>query len=334
MKNSRKFAVLVCSFALLLSGGGVGTASEQLVPQSYQGPTPPPIDTRLGNDSGHRLLRGTGPVGGTARTTQGLYPEGTPIRGYFTVMSVPDGWNTEDFLISSGWIEIANKRAEGLFVLEPDQSTRQWGSVAAESAYITAALRSWKRRFYSTHGVNYIAGYGSGGTALQSYVANNPLYVISAAFIDTSDLGNLAAIGAQEFNSRRGSPPLASTRVSRPCLTAKYPFRCGSSTRTRKRGRSHCLLEACQRRGAAAELDPTGRSIARGRIRDACPRPIASPWPRWPCSKGRSHTTTSVHDASPSSSRSTPVTTTPRSSATCWARGLTTSRDSASRSRT
>ena len=62
------------------------------------------------------------------------------------------------------------------FHSEPDQCTRQWGSVTAESAYITAALAVMESRsFYSTHGVHYIAGYGAGGTALQNYVANNPL---------------------------------------------------------------------------------------------------------------------------------------------------------------
>ncbi|PZF85625.1 hypothetical protein [Jiangella anatolica] len=139
-------------------------------------------------------------VNGAARTTKVYIPEGMPIRGYFTIVSVPDGWNTEDFLDESGWIDIADGRAEGLFVLEPDQSTGQWGDVAAESAYITEALEIMEaRRFYSTHGVHYIAGYGSGGTALQDYVANNPLSVTSAVFIDTTDLGDLEQIGAQEF---------------------------------------------------------------------------------------------------------------------------------------
>jgi poly(3-hydroxybutyrate) depolymerase len=199
VKISRKSAILVWMVAFWLAGAG--TAFAQLVPQTYTGPTPPPIDTTLGNVlpvTGYYVEQVT--VNGAARTTKVYIPEGMPIRGYFTIVSVPDGWNTEDFLVRSGWIDIANERAEGLFVLEPDQSTGQWGGVAAESAYITEALEVMEaRRFYSTHGVHYIAGYGSGGTALQNYVANNPLFVISAAFIDTSDLGNLDQIGAQEF---------------------------------------------------------------------------------------------------------------------------------------
>lgn len=200
MRILRKSTVLAWVAALSLAG--TGAAFAHLAPQPYTGPTPPPIDTTLGNElpvTGYYVEQVT--VNGAARTTKVYIPEGIPIRGYFTIVSVPDGWNTEDFLDESGWIDIADERAEGLFVLEPDQSTGQWGDVASESAYITEALEVMEaRRFYSTHGVHYIAGYGSGGTALQSYVANNPLSVTSAVFIDTTDLGDLEQIGAQEFS--------------------------------------------------------------------------------------------------------------------------------------
>lgn len=139
-------------------------------------------------------------VADVTRTAKVYIPEGTPIRSYFTVISVPDGWNTEDFLVKSGWKEVADERKEGLFVLEPDPQTGKWGTVLEETVYIKAALAQLEaRKFYSTHGVHYIAGYGSGGTALQNYVANQPLHVISAVFINTQDLDNLDAIGVQEF---------------------------------------------------------------------------------------------------------------------------------------
>ena len=200
MKSFQKWAIWFLVTSLSLTGAGTALA-QALVPQVYTGPTPPPISTSLGNAlpvTGYYVEQVT--VSGVPRTTKVYIAPGTPIRGYFTVISVPDGWNTEDFLVRSGWIDIANARREGLFVLEPNQSTRIWKSVAVESAYITAALNVMEaRRFYSTHGINYIAGYGSGGTALQNYVANTPMSVISAVFINTSDLGNLGAIGAQQF---------------------------------------------------------------------------------------------------------------------------------------
>ena len=199
MRFGRKSAIVVSMAALWFVG--VGATVVPLVPQTYTGPTPPPIDTTLGNVlpvTGYYVENVT--VNDAVRTTKVYIPDQMPIRGYFTVLSVPDGWNTEDFLVRSGWIDIANERAVGLFVLEPDQSTGQWGTVAAESAYITEALGVMEaRRFYSTHGVHYIAGYGTGGTALQYYVANNPLTVNSAVFVDTSDLGGIDEIGDQEF---------------------------------------------------------------------------------------------------------------------------------------
>lgn len=159
-------------------------------------------------------------VGDTTRTSKVFIPEGAPIRSYFTVISVPDGWKTEDFLVKSGWMDIASERKEGLFVLEPDQSTGKWGSVDAEGEYITAALKVMEeRKFYSTHGVHYMAGYGSGGTALQNYVANNPLSVISTVFIDTEDLNNLEEIGAQQFTF---SPKFSETGLDSRFTSVSY----------------------------------------------------------------------------------------------------------------
>ncbi|WP_370617658.1 alpha/beta hydrolase family esterase [Mumia sp. Pv 4-285] len=200
MKSFRTFALTLGAFALLPVGAAA--AAQDLDPIPYTGPTPPAIDTTLGNE-----LPVTGyyeepvMVEGVERTSKVYIPDGMPVRGYFTVVSVPDGWDTEEFLTRSGWIDIADDRAEGLFVLEPDQTTGQWGDLATESSYITEAFSVMEaKRFYSTHGISYIAGYGTGGTALQSYVAKNPLNVISAVFIDTDDLSGLDQIGAQEFS--------------------------------------------------------------------------------------------------------------------------------------
>ncbi|MCR2791673.1 alpha/beta hydrolase-fold protein [Microbacterium sp. zg.Y625] len=176
-------------------------SADALDPQQYTGPRPPVIDTMRGN-----VLPVTGyyvedvTVGDKTRTSKVYIPEDMYLRGYFTVVSVPDGWDTEEFLTDSGWIDIADERNEGLFILEADQESGDWGTVVEESAYITAALRVMEARsFYSTHGVHYIAGYGSGGAALQDYVANNPLFVASAAFIGTEDLDDIEAIGQKVY---------------------------------------------------------------------------------------------------------------------------------------
>ena len=150
MKTFRKSAILASVASLWFAGPGMAVG--ELVPQTYTGPVPPPIDTTLGNVlpvTGYYVEQVT--VNGVARTTKVYIPERMPIRGYFTIVSVPDGWNTEDFLVRSGWIDIANERAEGLFILEPDQSTGQWGDVAVESAYITEALEVMEARRFLFH---------------------------------------------------------------------------------------------------------------------------------------------------------------------------------------
>ncbi|WP_127818619.1 alpha/beta hydrolase-fold protein [Microbacterium sp. CPCC 204701] len=197
--------------------GSAGT----LDPEPYTGPRPPVIDTMRGNVlpvTGYYVENVT--VGGETRTSKVYIPEDMYLRGYFTVVSVPDGWDTEEFLAKSGWIDIADDRNEGLFILEADQESGDWGTVAEESAYIIAALRVMEARsFYSTHGVHYIAGYGSGGTALQDYVARNPLFVASAAFIGTEDLDDIDAIGEQVFAPQ---PKFSETHADPRFVSAPY----------------------------------------------------------------------------------------------------------------
>jgi len=201
--------LILCTMITGLSSAEEKT--ETLVPQVYVGKTPPPIVTTLGNAlpvNGYFVQEVV--VGEAKRSAKVFIPEGMPIRGYFTIVNVPDGWNTEEFLLKSGWIDVMEARKEGLFVLEPDSKTGAWGDIKAEAAYIKAALAVLEgKKFYSTHGVYYIAGYGTGGNALEDYVANNPLFVISAVFIDTNDLDNLGAIGAQKFELKPKFTPTA-----------------------------------------------------------------------------------------------------------------------------
>ena len=53
---------------------------------------------------------------------------------YEVLLTVPDGWNTEQFLISSGWKDLADEKIFSLFILEPGESG--WGSEDEESYYI------------------------------------------------------------------------------------------------------------------------------------------------------------------------------------------------------
>lgn len=171
------------------------------------------IDPARGNQqpiTGYYYL--TMDVEGVERTAKVYIPEVAPLRCYFTVITVPDGWNTEEFLLESGWLTVADKAQEALFILEAAGGEGQWGTPAEEYAYVKTAMGSAGlegKSFYNLHGVHYLAGYGTGGTALQEWAVNTPLKVISAAFINTEDLSKetLDAVGERLFNDGTGGFP-------------------------------------------------------------------------------------------------------------------------------
>ena len=70
-----------------------------------------------------------------------ISPE-TPIRSYFTVIAVPDGVDRE-FPPYLRVADVADRRQEGLFVLEPGPGGR--GSFSAEAGNVEAAMS-----FFST----------------------------------------------------------------------------------------------------------------------------------------------------------------------------------------
>ncbi|MFC7532963.1 hypothetical protein [Actinoplanes sp. GCM10030250] len=125
-----------------------------------------------------------------------ISPE-TPIRSYFTVIAVPDGVATGEFLQRAGWAGIADRREEGLFVLEPGPGG--WGGPAEEAAYVEAAMAFFQNnRYFSIFGLHYLAGYGAGAAALEAWAVAHPLRVISQAYVDSPGLS------AQFLNSYAG----------------------------------------------------------------------------------------------------------------------------------
>jgi len=142
-------------------------------------------------------------AGGVNRQVKLYIPEGAPIRAFFHVITVPDGMDTEDFLLESGWIDIADETVCGLYILEAGQGG--WSDFDDELAYVNAAMTNLtKTTYYSTMGSYYLVGYGTGGTALQGWAVNNPLFVISQAYVDTNDLDAyyLNRTGSQEYGDQ------------------------------------------------------------------------------------------------------------------------------------
>ena len=140
-------------------------------------------------------------VAGKRRTAKVYISAETPIRSYYTVLAVPEGVDTGDFLDRTGWREIADQRGEGLFVLEPWDDG--WGSALDESAYLDAAMAFYQANsYFSIFGEHYLVGYGAGAPALEAWAATRPLRVIAQAYLDSAGLpaDYLGAIGPLEFD--------------------------------------------------------------------------------------------------------------------------------------
>lgn len=159
-------------------------------------------------------------VGSDTRKVKVYIPEGAPIRAFFTVITVPEGWDTEKFLHTSGWLKIADERQEGLYILEPGKDG--WGSFEDELKYVYAAMQKFTdTTYYSTMGEHYFAGYGKGGAALQGWAVDNPLFVISQAYIHSEDLSAnyLNETGTKEYGDeidREGYPNVPYNEVPVP----------------------------------------------------------------------------------------------------------------------
>ena len=71
-----------------------------------------------------------------------------------------------------------------------------WGSAAEEKAYMDAAIAFLKSgrneagiNVFSTFGEFYLAGYGEGAAPLEAWAAENPIFVISQAFVNAASAG-------------------------------------------------------------------------------------------------------------------------------------------------
>ena len=133
---------------------------------------------------------------GAGRQVRLYIPQGSFVRNYFLALALPSGTDVEAFLVNSGWIDVADANTIPLMILLPNGG--QWGSYAQERAYVGRVLDGYTsgRRWYSIYGEFYLTGYGDGGNILQQWAGENPLFVISQAYFDsTIDAAALVAAG-------------------------------------------------------------------------------------------------------------------------------------------
>ena len=141
------------------------------------------------------------------RTVKVYIAEDASIRSYFTVVAVPNGVDTTEFLSENGWFDLADQKGEGLFVLEP--GTDGWGTAEAESEYMAEAIgflrgtqNAKEVSVFSTFGEFYLAAYGESCEAVELWAAQNPILVISQVYVGGTGLSAdaLAEAGKTEYD--------------------------------------------------------------------------------------------------------------------------------------
>lgn len=179
------FSLPLVSFAF--SDAGAEDEIDKMEPISLDAPYPEYDYSRANKLPMTGYFKKSFSVNGQVRSA-GIYisPE-APIRSYFTVIAVPDGVSTEEFLMESGWIDLANEKEEGLFILEPGRGG--WGDFYSELDYVKAAMDFYMtNNYFSIFGEHYLVGYGNGAPVLEAWAAANPLKVISQVYIDSKGL--------------------------------------------------------------------------------------------------------------------------------------------------
>ena len=165
----------------------------------------------------------------SGRTIKLYVPQYAALRNYIYVIALPDGVeDTYAFLQEKGWIDIADTYGELLFVLEPADG--KWGTPEEEAGYLYDCLHAnigndnfgtretdagglcqsgaiatedgYSVTVFSGHSCNYYVGYGEGCAVLESWTANNPIFVAGQAFLGGASVGEeaLNAAAAVAYN--------------------------------------------------------------------------------------------------------------------------------------
>lgn len=188
-KNGYRYRVYDSSFHLWALGQEKQPAAEESARTELTEENIPEVDRTLVNRlplTGY-LGQSIELEGGEKRHVSLYIGRNAPVRCYMTWVNIPDGEDSYSFLKESGWIDLMDRRREGVFALEPGDSG--WKSAEEEQPYLEAALTAYNdRTWYSNYSTSYMAGYGKGGSALQAFAMAHPTGFISAVFADASDI--------------------------------------------------------------------------------------------------------------------------------------------------
>ncbi|GAA2160300.1 putative esterase [Humibacillus xanthopallidus] len=136
------------------------------------------------------------PVRDTGRTAKVYVPQDAVLGAYMVVTTVPQGQQTVQWLVDSGWMALADRDKFVVYILEPG-APGSWGTAAEEQSYVQTAYDdisvngpNGRGTWYLPPESYYVVGYGAAGTALQKTVMKDPTLVAAAAFVNASDIGS------------------------------------------------------------------------------------------------------------------------------------------------
>lgn len=135
------------------------------------------------------------------RTYKIYVPEGCRRDASCYYIAVPNKVDTVEFLVETGWIDIANRDKVVLSIFEPENE--RWGSIEEEDEYFTMAFSMFSGTEYVYHDIfnwRWI-GYGEGGEMMQRYIMKNPLTAAAAVFVDASN--TISAAELKEIGQER-----------------------------------------------------------------------------------------------------------------------------------
>ena len=132
------------------------------------------------------------------RTAKFYVPAGSVFNQPTVFVGVPNGVDTWEFLVESGWKDLADEKKLYIIMMEPKDGV--WGDEADEIAYIGALNEDVSYRpFFCTFSSNFYGiAYGEAADLLQKHSVNNPkawgsIAVVGASGMTTEQMAALEA---------------------------------------------------------------------------------------------------------------------------------------------
>lgn len=141
---------------------------------------------------------------GTVRTYKSYCSKNAKRDARHCFLAVPSGVDSAEFIVRSGWVEVAEKDNAVLSIFEPKNG--KWGTPEEEAEYFKLVYGGL--RYYTPWGSFdwRWCGYGEGGAAMQRHIMQDPIYAAAAVIIDGSECFTkeaLDAIAATQLKSRK-----------------------------------------------------------------------------------------------------------------------------------